>query len=159
MPKLSKANASAAKKAAAENPFALLPDGYYKAKLVEVKGGKSSKGDHMWTWLFKVEKKDLREYTVIKDTMMWKLGQIFEAFGVSADTDTEELVGKTITVEVGSEMFDGKKGPREVNRIVGYPDQGVELGPHSTDPTDKDDATMADVSGAEAADEDEDPGF
>lgn len=129
MAKLNQKRAATAKRAASENPFALLPDGYYKAKLIKVENGKSKKQDPMWTWFFKVNGKDLREYTVLTDAALWKVGQIFEAFGAPTDTDTEDLHGKEIVVEIGSEMFEGTKGNREVNRIVGYPDQNVPVGP------------------------------
>lgn len=150
MPKMNQKDAKAAAKAASENPFKVLDDGYYKAKLIEVKAGKSKKSDPMWTWSFKVDgKKDLKEYTVMTDAALWKVGQIFEAFGVPTDTDTSKLVGKEITVEIGQEEFEGVKGTRTVNRIVGYPDQGVELGAFNA-------ASVSDDDLKDDSDDDED---
>lgn len=132
MPKLSGANAKAAKQATGTNPFAPLPPGIHRVKLTSVKAGTSQKTNKpMWTWEFKsvepVEGKDLREYTVIQENTMWKIGDIFEAFGVPTSTGTDDLLGKTVLVQTDVEVQqEGKGKGRERHVIVGYPDQNLE---------------------------------
>lgn len=113
--------------AADDDPFAPLPKGYHKLKLTKVESGKSkNSGKNMWTWHFKAiepgPQKELREYSVFDQE--WKFKQIFGAFGVPADTDTDELVGKTVIAEIGWQP-DRKDASKMRHCIVGYPDQAT----------------------------------
>lgn len=110
------------------DPFAPLDEGFHKVRLVEVDFTESKKGDPMAVWKFKSvdpqPDKELREYTVLTDAAIWKVAQIFDAFGVKPDVDTDDLVGKTIIVEVGQEVQSEGKGKGRLRHfIAGYPDQ------------------------------------
>ena len=137
MPKLNANVAKKVREADTSNPFAAVPAGIYRVKLAKVESGKSKSGNPMWTWHFQAtapkEKKGLREYTVISDDAMWKIAQIFEAFGEDPTTSTDDLLGREILVELGIEIqTEGKGKGQERNYIVGYPEDQTQA-PHLTE--------------------------
>lgn len=115
--------------AADDDPFAPIPKGFIKFKLTKVESGKSqSSGKNMWTWIFKavepVAGKEARDWSTFDSE--WKFKQIFGAFGVPADTDTDDLIGKTLIAEVDHRV--ANQGPRKgklQHFIAGYPDQNT----------------------------------
>jgi hypothetical protein len=48
--------------------------------------------------------------TSLSDAADWKMKEMFEAFGVPADTDTDELLGKEIWLAVSQRVIE--KGAR-----------------------------------------------
>lgn len=127
MPKL---NADTAKKVEqAEDSFKPVPDGVYILELredVEVADG--PKGPY-WKWSFEIpeahEGKDLEHAgrrfwtnTSLSADAFWKLKETFAAFGVSPDTDTEDLVKKRVkAVIITGTIQSGPKKGQERNEI------------------------------------------
>lgn len=114
-------------KAADADPFAPLPKGFYILKLTKVTSGKSnSSGNQMWTWFYKsvepIEGKEVRDYSAFSTE--WKFKQIFNAFGVSEDIDTDDLLGQTVIAEIDHQP-DQKNPNRMRHYVAGYPDQSV----------------------------------
>jgi hypothetical protein len=48
--------------------------------------------------------------TSLSEKAIGRLGKVFEAFGVDTDTDTEDLIGNIVTLDVGQETIN--KGDR-----------------------------------------------
>lgn len=90
---------------AAQGGFTPLDPGKYHARLTGVEAKVASTGNPMWVWAFEVSRgprAGAKQWvnTVLVDTAMWKLGQVFDAFGVGTDTDTDELIGHEVILEV-----------------------------------------------------------
>lgn len=132
MPKLSPETGQKADTAAADSPSGNrepLPAGRYRVRLLDVESTKSGGGAPMWKWKFEVvdgaapdcQGRWLWENTVLQDNALWKLGQVFAAFGVASDTDTDDLIGNTIDVDVVQEVAKrGKMEGKLVNAISGF---------------------------------------
>lgn len=102
---------AAAKVEAVEDGFKPMPEGVYILQLredVEIKEG--PQGPY-WKWSFEVPKEHdgeeqpnsgrrLFTNTSLSDDSYWKLKEVFKAFGVATDTDTEDLVGKRVKAVV-----------------------------------------------------------
>jgi uncharacterized protein DUF669 len=107
--------------------FEVLPAGKYRARLIDVESTKSAAGNPMWVWKFEVTDPSahagrwLWERTAIQDNTMWKIRQVFDAFGVPADTDTDDLVGSAVDLMVGQTVAQrGKMQGKTVNEIVEF---------------------------------------
>jgi hypothetical protein len=81
----------------------------------------------MWVWKFEVTDPSahagrwLWERTAIQDNTMWKIRQVFDAFGVPADTDTDDLVGSAVDLMVGQTVAQrGKMQGKTVNEITEF---------------------------------------
>ncbi len=122
MPKLDE---NAAKTVAdAESSGGLMEENIYEMILTEVtatnKEGEPLVGPNgpYWNWTFTVPE-DAPRYakwnqwliTSLSDKAAWKLKETFEAFGATPDTDTDELIGKRVRVEVGVRTI--QKGERK----------------------------------------------
>ncbi len=114
MPQLN--TAMAEKVNAAEDGFKPLDPGIYVVQLhddVEVKEG--DKGPY-WRWTFQIpadQPNAGRRFwtnTSLSEAAFFKLKEIFAAFGVSTATDTAELVGRKIRVQVKHSVV--QKGAR-----------------------------------------------
>lgn len=133
MPKLNKAMAKATEAAESLNTE-LVPEGIYLVELksVETKEGRESKKPY-WLWTFEVPD-DAEEHggkrfwlnTSLSDNALWKLKEVFDAFGVTPDTDTDTLVGEKVRVIVSQRPI--ASGPRtgqlsnQVENVVGLDD-------------------------------------
>lgn len=102
MPKLTKtvaANAAAA--AETWNDRKLLEPGIYLAKLTKVEPKEGAAGAY-WAWQY--EEVDsgnfLFDNTSLSEKAIGRLGKVFEAFGVSSDTDTDLILGRVVAVKV-----------------------------------------------------------
>lgn len=140
MPKLNPTRAAEVKKAGEEGAFPVFPVGLTKLKLQDVTTGNSRAGDPMWTWEFKYveyledwqapkdadpESKDavhpteryagktIKYYTVLRDDLLWDLDNMFAAFDADPDTDTDDLLGDEIVVNMDQAMIE--KGPAKGN--------------------------------------------
>lgn len=142
MPKLNPNKAAEVKKAGEgstiSGKYVLLPEGKWRVKLVDVESKTSSKGDPMWVWSFRTleflegdhvaknkdgekidfSERELKYYTVIKDTTLWDLDRVFAAFDVEPDTDTDELVGDEIVVYVDQQINTGGKSKGQMGNNV-----------------------------------------
>jgi hypothetical protein len=124
MPKLTKQHATKAKNAAAEwgDGFEPLTPGRYLGKLVSVEQ-RDGKAAPYWEWKFEEpnSKQHLWENTSLSEKAIGRLGKVFEAFGVSADTDTDELIGQFVCMVVGTRTIPtGERAGQLQNTINGF---------------------------------------
>lgn len=109
MPKLAKAKAKAVDAAESINTE-LVEEGIYTVELksVETKTGKES-GQPYWLWTFEIPA-DADEHggkrfwlnTSLQDNALWKLKEVFEAFGETPETDTDTLIGEQVRIVVSA---------------------------------------------------------
>lgn len=124
MPQIS---AKAAKEIDAVDPaagFDPLPPGVYPARLREVRVGEGKNGPY-WTWEYEIP--DGYEHAGSRFWNTTSLGEksrpylikAFLAHGVSSGTDTDELVGTWINMQVGIQTAQaGKRQGQPVNYVV-----------------------------------------
>lgn len=120
MPKLNDTTASAVAKEEVRD-FKALEPGPYEATLqaVEVKMAQNGKFPY-WAWTFKLTDYPGKQWvnTSLSPDALWKLKETFTAFGVSPDTDTDELVGKSVILML-SQTVDPKGNLRnQVDRVL-----------------------------------------
>ncbi len=96
----------------------LIEDGVYEMVLMNVEEKPGSEYPY-WNWTFvfpedapRYKKWRAWEKTSLSPASAWRLKAAFEAFGVTPDTDTDELVGRRCLVQIGSETAQAgaKKG-------------------------------------------------
>lgn len=122
MAKLNKEQAKAAAESESTS-FDPIPDGPYQVQLrdVEVKQGAEYP---YWLWSFEVAEGEHLGRRVWLNTStspkaLWKLHEAMVAFGVKDDTDTEDLIGKTVTATIEiTTIQSGAKQGQETNSIV-----------------------------------------
>lgn len=120
MPKLNKTKAKQVHDAEMKEGFTPLEEGQYVLRLREVDGtGDGPKGPY-WTWIYEIpegyehEGRRVFNTTSLSDEAMGMPGglkQTFEAFGVPADTDTDELCGELIEAYIVQRTI--QKGDRK----------------------------------------------
>ena len=136
MPKLNKTTAKAVD--SAKSTFEALEEGIYAAVLdsVEVKGPGAS-GYEYWSWKFvnlvnveSGEKAPGSQWvnTSLSPDAQWKMKEVFDAFGVPSDTDTDTLLGESALlvvsqrpIEQGARM--GEIG-NQVDRVMAVQEEG-----------------------------------
>lgn len=143
MPQLPGKVAAAAREAAANSGFTPIDEGTYELRLTNVTAKQSSNDNPMWVWelettgrmmvdgeLVEAGPTGRRQWvnSVLTEKAMWKVGEMFAAFGVDTDTDTDELIGECCLGEVvqrviGAGARAGQTG-NEVQRCIALP--GVE---------------------------------
>lgn len=126
MPKLNSATATKVEEAEGGN-FEAMPEGIYNAVLDgEVEQADGANGVY-WKWTFKItdEGYDGRNAwlnTSLSEKAMWKLKEVFEAFGVAADTDTDDLIGKPVKLMIVQKIIGGgnRKGEtgNEIRQVL-----------------------------------------
>ena len=124
MPKLTKAHASKATQEAEtwdDSGFEPLDPGYYLCRLlgVEQKEGKTS-GQPYWSWKYESLQGErwLWDNTSLSEKAIGRLGKVFEAFGVPADTDTDEMTGMLVNIQVGVEAQATGKRAGQMQNVV-----------------------------------------
>ena len=117
MPKLSRELAAQVDNDPGSGSFDPVPAGVYRVRLKDVnaKIAKAS-GNPMWELVFEMvddgyKGRLLWSNLVQIPTVAWKIREFFDAFGVGADTDTDELLGRTCRVSVIQRVIGG--GSRE----------------------------------------------
>lgn len=120
MPKLGADEARAAETAAEEGGPEIIPTGTYLMQLldVEVSDKEGDSGYHYWSWMLKVVEdgskfkgRELRLITSLSPKAAFAVGGAFAAFGVPADTHTDELLGRFIYARIVVRKI--TKGPRQ----------------------------------------------
>lgn len=98
----------------AQDNFALLPPHIVVATLVEDVEIKEGQKAPYWVWKFKTDEdspvgpnRTYRNRTSLSEAAFFKLKEVFTAFGVPATTDTAELVGKKVRLEIVCEVMQG----------------------------------------------------
>lgn len=117
MPKL---NAGTAKKVekqeVGEGGLKPLPTGTYPAHLVSVESKEGGKGPY-WKWTFELDDPEpgcfTKQYmnTSLTEASLWKLKEVFSAFGVASNTDTDELCGEHVLLAVVESVI--SSGPKQ----------------------------------------------
>jgi hypothetical protein len=135
MPKLNQKTAKAAEGAAEDGGPGPMPEGRYICRLLEVNAKDASAPDKApyWSWQYAVNEegdffdRKLWDNTSLSEAAQWRLGAVFAAFEVPADTDTDELIGREVAIIVGQETAQrGKmlgKLVNVVNRIEALTDE------------------------------------
>lgn len=146
MAKLNKQTAEAV--AEASDSFELIPTGVYHARLMEVDATREGAKGPYWVWQYDIvepgEAKGRKVWnnTSLSSAAQFAMKQTFDAFGVTTDTDTDDLMGKIVRVSVSSRTI--QSGPRkgelanQVDRILPA-DEEFELeddGPSDVQPED-----------------------
>ncbi len=103
MPQLNKKKAKAVE--SASGGFRTVPDGVYTARLTDVKVKPGAEADVWWAFFTIDEGGDhddveLLSFLSLSDKAAWKMREFFDAFGVPADTHTDELLGEKIRLSV-----------------------------------------------------------
>lgn len=117
MPKLAANIAREAEQAAEEDPYKLLPVGMYVGKLddVEVSDQPGPSGHDYWSWKFKIQDEGYQGnqqtfVTSLSPKARFSVGQAFAAFGVPADTHTDDILGELVLLTVTQNVI--QKGNR-----------------------------------------------
>lgn len=108
--------------------FTPLPAGIYHARLkdVQVRDSKSSDSKY-WAWEFECVDDDFSNRRLWVNTSLlpqaqFKLKEVFAAFGVDADTDSDDLIGEIVKLQVTETTIQAgeKKGQttNEVKRVI-----------------------------------------
>lgn len=127
MPKLASEEAREVEKAAEEGGPQPLPDGLYIGRLFEVavsdKAGAS--GYHYWIWKFKIEDEGYKgreqwTNTSLSPKARFSVGGMFSAFGVPADTHTDELLGERVMLKIRQKVIEGGARQGEIGNEVQY---------------------------------------
>lgn len=143
MPKLNKTKAKSVNNQEAQE-YAALPVGKVLAKLVEVKVKEGPKGEY-WAWEFDVTnpsefaKRKIWTNTSLAENAEWKLNEMFSAFGVPPDTDTDELVGEVICAYLTQYVIPTGKNKDKIGNQVDSVMAAAEYGDPDDDSDDIDD--------------------
>lgn len=103
----------------------LIPEGRYAARLALVTEREGNEFPN-WSWEFEAihdvdgDTKAGRQWvnTSLSPKAAWKVKEVFEAFGYTADSDTDEMVGEWAVLTISQEVQNfGKKKGEIVNRV------------------------------------------
>ena len=126
MPKLNKTQAAKVEKAEEWGQGReLLPEGKYACRLQKVEVRDGVKAPRWSWWLTKPHDEDGVEHsgvlflnTSLSEAAFGRLKQVFNAFGYTPDSDTDEMLGEWVGVYVTQEVQQqGKNAGRKVNDI------------------------------------------
>lgn len=136
MPKLNKTQAKKVDEQESTG-FGPLDAGWYTGRLAKVEAKNSSNNNPMWVWEFdELETLDGdstpgRQWvnTVLLDQSFWVLKMMFDAFGYSTDSDTDEMVGERVKLLVSQRMIEqgNRKGQmgNNVDQVAALDDAGA----------------------------------
>lgn len=100
--------------------FEALPEGIYLASLADVEVKPGNVADY-WSWRFTdlvlMDTDPPTPYpgsawinTSLSENAKWKMKEVFDAFGVAPDTDTDELLGEPVRLAITQRVIE--KGAR-----------------------------------------------
>lgn len=122
MPKLTKQRAKKVE-AAEGGSFDVLDDGMYVGRLREVTVGEGNAGPY-WQWVYEIPEgfehagRRFWNITSLSEKADWKMKETFDAFGVPADTDTDELCGQLVLLSVSQvTQQKGKNAGKLTNQV------------------------------------------
>lgn len=110
MPKLSKKAAARVEDAEIQS-FAAIPPDVYVVKLNDVDGSREGPAGPYWSWELEVVDgeyagRKLWVNTSLSDKADFKMKEVFHAFGYSADSDTDEIIGEQCRVLVSQRVIE-----------------------------------------------------
>lgn len=105
MPKLTKTHAGKAAQAAGDwndSGFEPLQPGWYLCRLLDVEQREGKQAPY-WSWKYEEvsSKHWVWDNTSLSERAIGRLGKVFEAYGVPSDTDTDDLIGQLVNLELG----------------------------------------------------------
>jgi hypothetical protein len=116
--------------AAESSSYEALPPGPYICSLRGVVTDREGKAGPYWVWEFEVaegEENAGRRFwmnTSLSEKAVWKLKEVFDAFGYTTDSDTDELVGEKVklivSTEVQSQGANAGSLRNNVERVLAY---------------------------------------
>jgi hypothetical protein len=134
MPKLDTKTAAATAEQESQS-FEALPARIYPVVLrsVEVRASKKDQSPY-WVWELEVCDDDehkgrkLWSNTSLKENALWKLNEVFTAFGYTTDSDTDEIVGEKCRIAVSQRLIEqgsrsGEMG-NNIDKHLPYGDGG-----------------------------------
>jgi hypothetical protein len=129
MPKLDSSTAGEVNETSASS-FEPLEAGVYYLRLRDVDGSREGPSGPYWSWEFDVVQSTtdsapsgrLWNNTSLSEAARFKLKETFDAFGVPADTDTDDLVGQCVkaVVSIRTIQSGARKGEpaNQIDRLV-----------------------------------------
>lgn len=103
--------------------FEAIPDGAYHVKLRDVDTTREGKKGPYWSWEFEIIDEEFKgrrlwNNTSLSEAAAFKMKETFEAFGVSLDTDTDELIGEVVKAVVSQRTIqEGTRKGEVANQI------------------------------------------
>ena len=99
-----------------------LPDGVYPAKLRDVTTHEGRTAPY-WRWEYEITDpqyagRRMWYNTSLSDRALWRLRNVFDAFCVPADTNTDDLIGLSVQLAVGSEIQEQGAGAGQTRNVV-----------------------------------------
>jgi hypothetical protein len=122
MPKLTKEKAKAAE--SVTDSFGPIPEGLYDARLYSVTSKEAmGSGNTYWSWEYRItdgpfEGRKLWDNTSLSDAAAFRIKQTFDAFGVPADTDTDDLCGRAVQLTVTQRVIERGARAGEIGNNV-----------------------------------------
>jgi hypothetical protein len=108
--------------AAESNEYEPLPADTYNARLQAVTVKEGQKAPY-WSWEFTIEHPDYKNRKMWANTSLspaaaWKMKEMFDAFDVSPDTDTDLLCGERVRLIVTQRVIEGGARAGQVGNNV-----------------------------------------
>lgn len=102
--KLNKTTAKKVDQQEDRGEFEALPAGIYECKLREVTPQDGAKAPY-WKWEFEIVEDEFKSRrlwlnTSLSEAALWKFKEVFKAFGVTPDTDTDDLIDEHVMLVV-----------------------------------------------------------
>ncbi len=122
MPKMTKAKAKQVDNS--NSGFEPIEDGIYFARLVNVGVKEAANGNPYWQWEYKIEEEGpyngrvIWDNTSLSDAALWRLNSVFKAFGVPADTDTDDMLGLGCELSIEQKVIEQGTRAGEIGNNV-----------------------------------------
>lgn len=119
MPKLPVSEASAVDEFEG-NEYPVLEPGVYTCILFDVKVGEGKAGPY-WNWEYHLHGGNARFWNItsLSEKARFKMKETFDAFGLPADTDTDMLIGRKVSLQIGIGTINaGAREGQQRNEVV-----------------------------------------
>lgn len=127
MPKLGADEARKAEEDAQKGGPEPVPEGIYVLRLfeVDVSDKEGGSGYYYWIWKFRCEDEGYKGREFWRNTSLSPgaagiLGNMFEAYGVPADTHTDELLGQLCLARIKQKIIEGGRREGELGNEISY---------------------------------------
>lgn len=121
MPKLTEEKAKQVSESA--NGASALDEDIYTCRLMGVEAKESKAGSVYWSWEYQVDDgpfkgRKLWDNTSLSDAAVWRLDKVFEAFGEPTNTDTDDLLGRLVDLQVEQQIIESGARAGEVGNSI-----------------------------------------